>query len=221
MRILSLSLWETLEKCSRFRRLAVSLIFNERPNCGKLSKKVKPSILHTFRELCVLKKDSISNTVSWFRGMKFIHTLSKRRKQMDWNEDGFLKKRKPMGLWEREFVKISSIKLPDGGDTHFHQWKNKKRYGLDVTTRLPNPFSHGDPQRKYFPDDGNDFHDLIKIKPRDLPPPSDIIERRISRLHPLGKQPWELGPPPPPPPPPPIIGDPMMKPKPCCGLMGR
>ncbi|MBN1951132.1 MAG: hypothetical protein JW801_08005 [Bacteroidales bacterium] len=51
-----------------------------------------------------------------------------------------------MDDFTKKFIKDSSIKLPDGGDTHFHNWSNKK--GVTVTTRLPG---------------GIDFHDDFDV----------------------------------------------------------
>lgn len=44
------------------------------------------------------------------------------------------------------FIKNSSVRLPDGGDTHIHPWENGR--GFTVTTRLPG---------------GLDFHDNFRF----------------------------------------------------------
>ncbi len=38
--------------------------------------------------------------------------------------------------WEKNIIRESSIKLPDGGDTHFHAW-GPKETDFTVTTRFP------------------------------------------------------------------------------------
>jgi len=40
-----------------------------------------------------------------------------------------------MKEFERNMIRETSIKLPDGGDTHVHPWSNGR--GFTVTTRLP------------------------------------------------------------------------------------
>jgi hypothetical protein len=42
-----------------------------------------------------------------------------------------------MEQWLKDYFKKSSVKLPDGGDTHFHPWKDEASAGVTVTTRLP------------------------------------------------------------------------------------
>lgn len=118
----------------------------------------------------------------------------------------------------KELVRKTSIKLPDGGDTHLHPWDNKR--GFTVTTRL-----------KGIPG-GLEEHDNFRLDLRDRslvpslrfnipklldldfdpfgPKSSRALEDRV-------KKPWELRPPPKPvllPPPP--VNDPFMKPQPRC-----
>ncbi len=38
--------------------------------------------------------------------------------------------------FERKIIKDTSIKLPNGGDTHIHPW-GKKETDFTITTRLP------------------------------------------------------------------------------------
>ena len=40
-----------------------------------------------------------------------------------------------MEQWLKDFLAKSSVKLPDGGDTHIHPWKGE--YGATITTRVP------------------------------------------------------------------------------------
>lgn len=40
-----------------------------------------------------------------------------------------------MNDFTRDFIRQSSVPLPDGGDTHFHPWENGR--GFTVSTRLP------------------------------------------------------------------------------------
>ena len=53
-----------------------------------------------------------------------------------------------MKKWEKDFVKESSIPLPDGGDTHIHPF-GPKEDDFVITTRIPIP--GGDPHKEHVP----------------------------------------------------------------------
>lgn len=61
----------------------------------------------------------------------------------------------------RDFIKESSIGLPDGAETHFHPWENGR--GLTTTTRLS---------------EGVVFHDDIRFREmfgQRTPPRPDVL----------------------------------------------
>ena len=54
------------------------------------------------------------------------------------SDDQLFEERERRRSWrefETSMIKKSSVKLSDGGDTHFHPWQDGR--GITVTTRLP------------------------------------------------------------------------------------
>lgn len=67
-------------------------------------------------------------------------------------------------------MKDSSVGLPDGGDTHFHIWKDDIGAGVTATTRLPGGLAFHDNLRD-FTDGVGSSGTQLEAPPLFQPPP--------------------------------------------------
>ena len=69
-----------------------------------------------------------------------------------------------MNEFAKQMIKESSVPLPDGGDTHFHPWRNG--CGFTVSTRLPGAIAiHDDFRFRNVLSDGIARPEVLRAMP--------------------------------------------------------